>query len=84
MSPTHALLGTPSLGQNTVLAGRERPEEGSLTFSCREAGLILLNEKGVRYSPARQPLLLDRCVIFRTESTVLRQINLYQGVLLGK
>ena len=37
-----------NLGQHTVLLGRERREEGSLTFSretgCRDAALILIKE----------------------------------------
>ena len=63
MNPTHALLVT--LGQNSVVAppqntsGLQFPRE----TGCREAALILLKEKGMRYSPAREPLLLDKCVI---------------------
>ena len=64
MSPTHALLVT--LGQNTVAGPQERGLVG-LQFpretGCREAALILLKEKGMRYSPAREPLMLDKCVI---------------------
>ena len=30
---------------------------------CREAAIILLKEKGSRYSLVREPLLLDRCVV---------------------
>ena len=63
MNPTHALLVT--LGQNSVVAppqntsGLQFPRE----TGCREAALILLKEKGMRYSPAREPLMLDKCVI---------------------
>ena len=63
MNPTHALLVT--LGQNSVVAppqnttGLQFPRE----TGCREAALILLKEKGMRYSPARDPLMLDKCVI---------------------
>ena len=64
MSPTHALLVT--LGQNTVVGPQERDLVG-LQFpretGCKEAALILLKEKGMRYSPAREPLMLDKCVI---------------------
>merc|ERR1719167_1215382 len=63
MVPAHALLVT--LGQHSVSTGREG--ESLLQFpretGCREAALILLKEKGARYCPAREPLLLDRCVI---------------------
>ena len=62
MMPSHALLVT--LGPATV--GPDRDQVG-LTFpketGCREAALILLKEKGMRYSPAREPLMLDRCII---------------------
>ena len=66
MNPTHALLVT--LGQHAVLPGRDhRVENQRLQFpketGCREAALILLKEKGMRYSPAREPLMLDKCVI---------------------
>jgi len=62
MMPSHALLVT--LGPATV--GPDRDQVG-LTFpketGCREAALILLKEKGMRYSPAREPLMLDKCII---------------------
>ena len=65
MSPTHALLVT--LGQNTVVGPQERELGFGLQFpretGCKEAALILLKEKGMRYSPAREPLMLDKCVI---------------------
>ena len=30
---------------------------------CREAALLLLKEKGGRYTVVREPLLLERCVV---------------------
>ena len=30
---------------------------------CREAALILLKEKGLRYTVVREPLMLDKCVV---------------------
>ena len=66
MSPISALLVT--LGQNTLaptcqLPRREESPRFSKETGCREAALILLKEKGMRYSPARDPLMLDKCVI---------------------
>ena len=65
MSPTNALLVT--LGQNTITPSIKLLKEEMPKFSketgCREAALILLKEKGMRYSPVREPLMLDKCVI---------------------
>eukprot|EP00092_Neocalanus_flemingeri_P003468 GFUD01003717.1.p1 GENE.GFUD01003717.1~~GFUD01003717.1.p1 ORF type:complete len:1661 (+),score=297.05 GFUD01003717.1:288-5270(+) len=65
MSPTNALLVT--LGQNTITPSIKLLKEETPKFSketgCREAALILLKEKGMRYSPVREPLMLDKCVI---------------------
>ena len=65
MSPTNALLVT--LGQNTIGPSLKLLKEESPNFpketGCREAALILLKEKGMRYSPVREPLMLDKCVI---------------------
>ena len=63
MNPTHALLVT--LGQNSVVAPPQNttPLQFPRETGCREAALILLKEKGMRYSPAREPLMLDKCVI---------------------
>ena len=66
MSPISALLVT--LGQNTLaptcqLPRREESPRFSKETGCREAALILLKEKGLRYSPVREALQLDKCVI---------------------
>lgn len=65
MSPANALLVT--LGQNTITPSLKVLSEETPRFSgetgCREAALILLKEKGMRYSPVREPLMLDKCVI---------------------
>ena len=66
MSPISALLVT--LGQNTMaptcqLPRREESPRFPKETGCREAALILLKEKGLRYSPVREALQLDKCVI---------------------
>lgn len=65
MSPSNALLVT--LGQNTIAPSLKLVQEESPRFGretgCREAALIILKEKGMRYSPVREPLMLDKCVI---------------------
>ena len=66
MSPISALLVT--LGQNTLaptcqLPRREESPRFPRETGCREAALILLKEKGLRYSPVREALQLDKCVI---------------------
>ena len=45
-----------------VLCREEGPQFPRET-GCREAALILLKEKGLRYTPLREPLLLGRCVL---------------------
>jgi len=65
LSPINALLVT--LGQNLVPPTFSTNRDDSQYFptetGCKEAALILLKEKGMRYSPIREPLLLDKCVI---------------------
>ena len=67
MSPISAQLVT--LGQNTLAPTlhRSRDLDTCPRFTrdtgARQAALILLKEKGGRYSAVREPLLLDRCII---------------------
>ena len=67
MSPISAQLVT--LGQNTLAPTLHMTRDSdtcprfSRETGCREAALILLKEKGGRYTVVREPLLLDRCVI---------------------
>jgi hypothetical protein len=42
---------------------REEGPQFPRETGCREAALILLKEKGLRYTPLREPLLLGRCVL---------------------
>ena len=68
MSPISAQLIT--LGQNTlapslhhVTRDRDTCPRFPRETGCREAALLLLKEKGGRYSVLRDPLMLDRCVV---------------------
>ena len=61
MSPVNLILVT--LG--TPLHPRPPQEEPQFPkgAGCKEAALVILKEKGMRYSPLREPLMLARCVI---------------------
>ena len=65
MSPINVLLVTLGASALPPSQGMEVGEEPSFPryTGYKEAALILLKEKGMRYSPVREPLLLGRCII---------------------
>jgi hypothetical protein len=50
-------------GNFRIYCCREEGPQFPRETGCREAALILLKEKGLRYTPLREPLLLGRCVL---------------------
>ena len=67
MVPINVILVTlgGTGGASTAPSGGppEEPQFPREAGGCKEAALILLKEKGLRYSPVREPLLLGRCII---------------------
>ena len=64
MTPVNLILvtlGTPLQPRALPHQEPQFPRGGG--SGCKEAALVILKEKGMRYSPLREPLMLARCVV---------------------